>query len=293
MLNTNNEKTVRPELVEGSNGIDKKLKACAAISIAFHVVLLFLAMMVAAPKRAPGPITIELTTAGLTNKAGLSGEKHASSTTFHYNAAQQHARRRQKVVPGASIKKASHAAPPHSAGGRPADEFPAPLEKDVTVEEHPMAGGKKQESNTFEAAAMPSAENHGGTEDSGSSGDYEGSENYGGSEGNGNSGVKSAASGSRHTAQFLSLVREKIEKAKFYPPLARKKGYEGVVRVGFTIKKNGKFEDIHVLRPCHCEALDSAATEAIKKASPFGPVPETFPDEGIRLEIDVAYRLTD
>jgi len=279
MLNTNNEKTVRPELVEGSNGIDKKLKACAAISIAFHVVLLFLAMMVAAPKRAPGPITIELATAGLTNKAGLSGEKHA--------------RRRQKVVPGASIKKASHAAPPHSAGGRPADEFPAPLEKDVTVEEHPMAGEEKQESNTFEAAAMPSAENHGGTEDSGSSGDYEGSENYGGSEGNGNSGVKSAASGSRHTAQFLSLVREKIEKAKFYPPLARKKGYEGVVRVGFTIKKNGKFEDIHVLRPCHCEALDSAATEAIKKASPFGPVPETFPDEGIRLEIDVAYRLTD
>ena len=279
MINTNNEKTVRPELVEGSNGIDKKLKACAAISIAFHVVLLFLAMMVAAPKRAPGPITIELATAGLTNKAGLSGEKHA--------------RRRQKVVPGASIKKASHAAPPHSAGGRPADEFPAPLEKDVTVEEHPMAGEEKQESNTFEAAAMPSAENHGGTEDSGSSGDYEGSENYGGSEGNGNSGVKSAASGSRHTAQFLSLVREKIEKAKFYPPLARKKGYEGVVRVGFTIKKNGKFEDIHVLRPCHCEALDSAATEAIKKASPFGPVPETFPDEGIRLEIDVAYRLTD
>src|SRR3989304_2591700 len=273
MLNTNNEKTVRPELVEGSNGIDKKLKACAAISIAFHVVLLFLAMMVAAPKRAPGPITIELTTAGLTNKAGLSGEKHAPGATFHYNAAQQHARRRQKVVPGASIKKASHAAPPHSAGGRPADEFPAPLEKDVTVEEHPMAGEEKQESNTFEAAAMPSAEN------------------YGGSEGNGNSGVKSAASGSRHTAQFLSLVREKIEKAKFYPPLARKKGYEGVVRVGFTIKKNGKFEDIHVLRPCHCEALDSAATEAIKKASPFGPVPETFPDEGIRLEIDVAYRL--
>ena len=293
MLNTNNEKTVRPELVEGSNGIDKKLKACAAISIAFHVVLLFLAMMVAAPKRAPGPITIELTTAGLTNKAGLSGEKHAPGATFHYNAAQQHARRRQKVVTGASIKKASHAAPPHSAGGRPADEFPAPLEKDVTVEEHPMAGEEKQESNTFEAAAMPSAENHGGTEDSGSSGDYEGSENYGGSEGNGNSGVKSAASGSRHTAQFLSLVREKIEKAKFYPPLARKKGYEGVVRVGFTIKKNGKFEDIHVLRPCHCEALDSAATEAIKKASPFGPVPETFPDEGIRLEIDVAYRLTD
>src|SRR3990172_1909659 len=293
MLNTNNEKTVRPELVEGSNGIDKKLKACAAISIAFHVVLLFLAMMVAAPKRAPGPITIELTTAGLTNKAGVGGKKPAPGAIFNYNAAQQHARRRQKVVPGASIKKASHAAPPHSAGGRPADEFPAPLEKDVTVEEHPMAGEEKQESNTFEAAAMPSAENHGGTEDSGSWGDYEGSENYGGSEGNGNSGVKSAASGSRHTAQFLSLVREKIEKAKFYPPLARKKGYEGVVRVGFTIKKNGKFEDIHVLRPCHCEALDSAATEAIKKASPFGPVPETFPDEGIRLEIDVAYRLTD
>ena len=32
-------------------------------------------------------------------------------------------------------------------------------------------------------------------------------------------GAKSIASGNRHTAQFLSLIRDKIEKAKFYPPL--------------------------------------------------------------------------
>ena len=285
-----------------TNGIDKKLKTAVAISIAFHVVLLSLAI-VAAPRHTSGPITIELITAGLTGKAGLSGKKHAP------------------------IQKASHAAHASSvrlrrSGGHPAHEFPppspdavipplpvamihgneipAPLEKGETVEEHPMAGEEKQESNTFEAASMPFAEDNGNSEDNGGEEGSGGSEDYyGGSEGNGGSedyggsGAKSIASGNRHAAQFLSLVREKIEKAKFYPPLARKKGYEGVVRVGFTIKKNGKLEDLHVLRPCHCEALDSAATEAIKKASPFGPVPETFPDEGIRLEIDVAYRLTD
>ena len=113
-----------------TNGIDKKLKACVAISIAFHAVLLSLAT-VAAPKRASGPIMIELITAGLTDNTGLSGKKHAP------------------------IKKGSPAALTHassaSGGGRLADGLPAPSpklaippdppsEKGETVEEHPMAG---------------------------------------------------------------------------------------------------------------------------------------------------------
>ena len=68
MINTNNGKTVHPEppkADEGSNGIDKKLKTAVAISIAFHVVLLSLAI-VAAPKRTLWPITIELIDGRLT-----------------------------------------------------------------------------------------------------------------------------------------------------------------------------------------------------------------------------------
>lgn len=210
-----------------TNGIDKKLKTAIAISIAFHAVLLSLAVL-AIPKAAPLPITIEIATADFTDKTALSGKKHAP------------------------VKKAS----PQVA--------PSPK----LVEEHPMVEEKKHERHTEEASS-PSTEDLGGIE------------------------AKSVAPESRHTEQFLSLVREKIERTKFYPSWARKRGYEGVVRVGFTIKKNGGLEDLKVLQPCHCDTLNSAATEAVKKASPFGPVPETFPDEGVRLEIDVAYRLTD
>ncbi|MFZ3072583.1 MAG: TonB family protein [Thermodesulfobacteriota bacterium] len=233
MTKTNDEKTVRPEppeLVEGrgSNGIDKKLKTAVALSIAFHVVLLSLAVLVA-PKSAPLPITIELTMADFTDKTALSGKKRSP------------------------VKKTS------------TQVAPSPK----LVEENPPEEEEKHERRSEETASSPSTEEHGGIE------------------------AKSMASKSRHTEQFLSLVREKIEKTKFYPSWARKRGYEGVVKVGFTIKKDGNLQDLQVLQPCLCDTLNSAATEAIKKASPFGPMPETFPDEGIRLEIDVAYRLTD
>ncbi|MEK7313646.1 MAG: hypothetical protein AAB065_04155, partial [Deltaproteobacteria bacterium] len=101
-----------------TNGIDKKLKTAVAISIAFHVVLLSLAI-VAAPRHTSGPITIELITAGLTGKAGLSGKKHAP------------------------IQKASHAAHASSvrlrrSGGHPAHEFPPPS-PDAVIPPLPVA----------------------------------------------------------------------------------------------------------------------------------------------------------
>ena len=215
----------------GANGMDKKLKGAVAISIAFHAVLLSFAIL-AIPKSASLPITIELATADFADNTTLSGKNRAP------------------------IKKAS----PLPAPSHEAATSPDSLKKEKTIEERPMVE---------EAVSFPSAEERGGME------------------------AKSAALKDRRTEQFLSLVREKIEKTKFYPSWAKKRGYEGVVRVGFTIKKDGNLEDLRVLKPCHCETLNSAATEAIKKASPFGPMPETFPDQGVRLEIDVAYRLTD
>src|SRR3990172_5973558 len=233
-----------------TNGIDKKLKTCVAISIAFHVVLLSLAT-VAAPKRASGPIMIDLITAGLTDNTGLSGKKNApikkaSPAAFTRSSSASGGRRPVYGLPAPSPESAI---PPLPVGVpmRSMGHEPGPSEKGETVEEHPMAGEENRESATFEAASISSAEDYGGA----------GDEGYGGGEGYGEADGKSTASRNRHTAQFLSLVREKIEKAKFYPPWARKRGYEGVVRVGFTINKNGNLEDLHVLLPCHCEALNS------------------------------------
>ncbi|HCY18885.1 MAG TPA: hypothetical protein DHU69_03810, partial [Deltaproteobacteria bacterium] len=84
--------------------------------------------------------------------------------------------------------------------------------------------------------------------------------------------------------RFKTLVRTKIEQAKFYPKWARDRGYEGVVGVSFVIKPDGNVIGIKVVRPCHCEVLNKAACEAIMKAAPFHPRPKDVEDGEMAME---------
>lgn len=92
-------------------------------------------------------------------------------------------------------------------------------------------------------------------------------------------------------ALFRTMVRTKIERAKFYPRWARERGFEGVVGVRFVILPDGKVDDVKVVRPCHCEILNRAACEAIKKASPFNPRPKELEGREMAMEIDISFRL--
>jgi len=91
--------------------------------------------------------------------------------------------------------------------------------------------------------------------------------------------------------RFTTVVRTKIEQAKFYPKWARDRGYEGVVGLSFVIKPDGNVIGIKVVRPCHCEVLNKAACEAIMKAAPFHPRPKDVEDGEMAMEIDIGFRL--
>lgn len=100
----------------------------------------------------------------------------------------------------------------------------------------------------------------------------------------------SVNNGSEETS-FKSMVMQRIEKAKFYPGSARKRGYEGMVGVRFTVLPDGKVHELKIVRPCHCEILNKAACEAIEKAAPFSPRPKSMEDKQITMDIDLMYRL--
>lgn len=91
--------------------------------------------------------------------------------------------------------------------------------------------------------------------------------------------------------RFTIVVRTKIEQAKFYPKWAKDRGYEGVVGVSFVIKPDGNVIGIKVVRPCHCEALNKAACEAIMKAAPFHPRPKEIEGVDMAMEVDIGFRL--
>lgn len=92
-------------------------------------------------------------------------------------------------------------------------------------------------------------------------------------------------------ALFKTMVRTKIERAKFYPMWARKRGYEGVVGVKFIIQPDGNVKDVNVIKPCHCDVLNKAACEAIIKAAPFNPKPKDIENKEMAMEIDISFKL--
>ena len=66
-------------------------------------------------------------------------------------------------------------------------------------------------------------------------------------------------------SQFLAKIRAKINRAKSYPRIAKKRGMQGIVKVRFTILKNGRVGSISVSGP---KVFHSSAKRAVKKAFP-------------------------
>ncbi len=67
----------------------------------------------------------------------------------------------------------------------------------------------------------------------------------------------------------VNIIKAAIERAKNYPPMARKRGIEGTATTEFIINDRGYPEDIRIVRSSGWEILDNAAKNTILRASPF------------------------
>jgi protein TonB len=86
-------------------------------------------------------------------------------------------------------------------------------------------------------------------------------------------------------ADRLAIIREKIQNALEYPPLARLHDSDGDALVRFEIARSGSAENIRVVRSSGSDRLDTSAIRAVETASPlpwvYGP-----------LEVPVHFELT-
>ena len=86
-------------------------------------------------------------------------------------------------------------------------------------------------------------------------------------------------------ADRLAIIREKIQNALEYPPLARLHDSDGDALVRFEIDRSGVARDVRVARSSGHERLDTSAVRAVEAASPlpwvYGP-----------LEVPVHFKLT-
>lgn len=90
---------------------------------------------------------------------------------------------------------------------------------------------------------------------------------------------------------YKRLVVAVLQRNKFYPPLARRLGIEGVVDVEITFNRSGKPVDIRVLNSPPA-ILKRAAVKLIKGSS-FPPLPDSYRGERLTVKVEIAYRLVD
>jgi protein TonB len=91
--------------------------------------------------------------------------------------------------------------------------------------------------------------------------------------------------------RFQDMVKRRIEKARYYPPRAKKRGWEGIVRVRFSILPDGRTANIRVLNPSGYGLLDEAAKRTIRQAAPFPPLPKTISFKPVEMEVSIVFTL--
>lgn len=87
-------------------------------------------------------------------------------------------------------------------------------------------------------------------------------------------------------ASWRSQVQAAIVRNKPAPNDDR----EGVVRVGFTVARNGGVSNVRVTASAGAAALDAAALAAVRRASPLPSVPEDM-DAPISLEVPIRFQI--
>jgi TonB family protein len=68
---------------------------------------------------------------------------------------------------------------------------------------------------------------------------------------------------------ILNIIREKIEKVKFYPFLARENGIEGETKIKFIMRDDGSIDRIKIVKSSSYGILDKASIRIVYKAQPF------------------------
>ena len=90
---------------------------------------------------------------------------------------------------------------------------------------------------------------------------------------------------------YLAAVLSKIQREKYYPRNARRRGEEGEALVGFVIRKDGILENIVIDTSSGHRRLDEAAIRTLERASPVLPIPDALRRDQWKMSVPIAFSL--
>jgi len=90
---------------------------------------------------------------------------------------------------------------------------------------------------------------------------------------------------------FINGVRKNVSSVKYYPRIARKRGFEGEPIVSFTLGHKGKLTKLSIAQPSSHAVLNEAALETIRRGMPYPHIPEPLKEKSITFKLPISYIL--
>lgn len=91
--------------------------------------------------------------------------------------------------------------------------------------------------------------------------------------------------------KYYEIVREKLERAKFYPQKAKLLQQEGTVYIQFQIFPDGSIVQPQITKPSPFQSLNEASLLLLKTVRFFPPLPESLRSHAYILEVPIEYFL--
>lgn len=92
---------------------------------------------------------------------------------------------------------------------------------------------------------------------------------------------------------FSAKIRNRIAQVKYYPRIARSRGFEGQPVVAFTLGNGGELLELSIVNPSPFKLLDEAALDAVKSASPYPPIPELLKINSMKFNLPISFMLEE
>ena len=90
-------------------------------------------------------------------------------------------------------------------------------------------------------------------------------------------------------SQYLTTVKNKIQKQQRYPSAARRRRLQGTVEVSFQWDASGKLISHSIKRSSGQKILDGAAIQMIKRSSPLPPIPPVLKRQLISASESISF----
>ncbi|MBI3570383.1 MAG: energy transducer TonB [Gammaproteobacteria bacterium] len=93
--------------------------------------------------------------------------------------------------------------------------------------------------------------------------------------------------------QLLGELQTRLSHYLTYPPLARRRGWEGTVLLGLSVESDGHLDKIHVARSSGYAVLDRSALNSLSRLGYLVEASAWLDGRGMDMQLPVIYRLIE